>query len=101
MLTQTISAPAGRALNERPTQIPHSADQFGALAVCAGLIAHRIHLQEGRGDLRRGRARRIRLSGGPWRRSHLQAAELTDVARSAHFICRATSSALIPARTIA
>jgi CRP/FNR family transcriptional regulator, nitrogen fixation regulation protein len=39
MLTQTISAPAGRALNERPTQIPQSVDQFGALAICAGLIA--------------------------------------------------------------
>ena len=39
MLTQTITAPAGRALNQRPTQIPPSVDQFGALAICAGVIS--------------------------------------------------------------
>ena len=69
MLTQTISAPAGRALNERPTQIPPPVDQFGALAVCAGVITTGVKVQEGRRDLRRGRARCV--LGSVWRRSHL------------------------------
>jgi CRP/FNR family nitrogen fixation transcriptional regulator len=39
MLTQTITAPAANILNGRPTQIPPSVDQFGALAICSGVIA--------------------------------------------------------------
>jgi CRP/FNR family nitrogen fixation transcriptional regulator len=39
MLTQTITAPAANVLNGRPTQVPPSVDQFGALAICSGVIA--------------------------------------------------------------
>ena len=99
MLTQTISAPARRALNERPTQIPPSVDQFGALVSCAGVIAteftykreEEIYGEDEPAEyvyqVVRGAVRTYKLLS-------------EDVARSARFICRATSSALIPPRTI-
>jgi len=39
MLTQTITAPAANVRTGRPAQVPPSVDQFGALAICSGVIA--------------------------------------------------------------
>ena len=57
------------------TQVPPSVDQFSVIASCSGVIATEFSYTQGRGNLRRGRACRIRLSGDPRRGSHLQAVE--------------------------
>ena len=78
MLTQTITAPAVPAAKVFPApraQTAPAIDQFSVIASLRRRDRHRVFLPEGRGNLRRRRAFRIRLSGGPRRGSHLQASQ--------------------------